>query len=179
MKCEKALNNANLTWQGVDDQSLTAPSAAALHGHSASLIQYFEGLPHAACATEAPNTDQSRACGGMDLVAEMVYLRSVERNAEMTPSKSLQLNRDRLREIFARFNVSNPRLFGSVAREEDDERSDIDILVDAGKGVSFFDLADLETELQSVLGFKVDVTTTRGLADDVRKKVEQDLRPLF
>ena len=75
--------------------------------------------------------------------------------------------------------VSNPRLFRSVAREEDDERSDIDILVDAGKGVSFFDLADLETELQSVLGFKVDITTTRGLADDVRKKVEQDLRPLF
>jgi predicted nucleotidyltransferase len=97
----------------------------------------------------------------------------------MTPSKSLQLNRGRLREIFARFNVSNPRLFGSVARGQDDERSDIDILVEAGKGVSFFDSADLETELQSVLGFKVNVTTIRGLADDIRRNVEQDLRPLF
>ncbi len=97
----------------------------------------------------------------------------------MTPSKSLQLNRGRVREVFARFKVSNPRLFGSVARGQDDERSDIDILVEVGEGVSFYDLADLETELQSVLGFKVDVTTIRGLADDVRRNVEQDLRPLF
>jgi len=97
----------------------------------------------------------------------------------MTPFESLQRNGERLREIFARYNVSNPRLFGSLARGQDDEKSDVDILVDPGKGVSFYDLADLETELQGVLGFRVDVTTPGGLAADVRKNVEQDLRPLF
>jgi predicted nucleotidyltransferase len=66
-----------------------------------------------------------------------------------------------------------------VARGQDDEKSDIDILVDPGTGVSFYDLADLETELQDVLGFRVDVTTPGGLAPDVRRKVERDLRPLF
>ena len=97
----------------------------------------------------------------------------------MTPIESLQWNSRRLREIFVRYNVSNPRLFGSVARGQDHEQSDVDILVDPGKGVSFYDLADLETELRGVLGFKVDVTTPGGLAPDIRKKVEQDLRPLF
>lgn len=93
--------------------------------------------------------------------------------------ESLQLNSGRLREIFDRYNVSNPRLFGSVARGRDDETSDIDILVDPGKGLSFYDLADLESELQRVLGFRVDVTTPGGLAADVRRNVERDLRPLF
>ena len=97
----------------------------------------------------------------------------------MTPGESLRRNREHLREIFARYDVSNPRLFGSVSRGGDDERSDIDILVDAGRGLSFYDLADLEAELQRVLNCRVDVTTAGGLAAKIREAVEPDLRPLF
>ena len=97
----------------------------------------------------------------------------------MTPAEGLRQNRERIQAILSRYDVSNPRLFGSVARGEDDEKSDVDILVDPGAGLSFYDLADLECELQNVLGCKVDVTTPKGLAADVRKKVEQDLSPLF
>jgi uncharacterized protein len=97
----------------------------------------------------------------------------------MTPSESLHQKRDQLRGVFERFNVSNPRVFGSVSRGEDDEKSDIDILVQAGEGVSFYDLAELEQELQTLLGFKVEVTTSLGLANDVRTNVERDLSPLF
>ena len=65
----------------------------------------------------------------------------------MHPGESLLRNQDRIRAIFARYDVSNPRLFGSTARGEDRENSDIDILVDPGGGLSFYDLADLQAEL--------------------------------
>ena len=97
----------------------------------------------------------------------------------MTPSERLLQKYRQIREVIARYDVSNARVFGSAARGEDDERSDLDILVDPGEALSFYDLADLEAELERVLGCKVDVTTPAGLAADVRAKVEHDLRPLF
>jgi uncharacterized protein len=94
------------------------------------------------------------------------------------PSAALSANKSRVMEIISRFDVSNPRIFGSVARGEDDEASDIDILVDPGEGITFYDLARLERELQTVLGCKVDVTTPKGLSSKVTENVAPDLKPL-
>ena len=96
----------------------------------------------------------------------------------MKPSAALSANKSRVMEIISRFDVSNPRIFGSVARGEDDEASDIDILVDPGEGITFYDLARLERELQSVLGCKVDVTTPKGLSSKVTENAAPDLKPL-
>ncbi len=97
----------------------------------------------------------------------------------MTPGESLRRKRERVPEIFARYDVSNPRLFGSVARGADDEKSDIDILVDPGRSLSYYDLAELEMELQRVLHCKADIATPAGLVVYVRKTAERELRPLF
>ncbi len=97
----------------------------------------------------------------------------------MTPSELLRRKHRQIREVISRYDVSNARVFGSTARGEDNEKSDLDILVDPGEGLSFYDLADLEAELGSLLGCKVDVTTPGGLSADVRKNVEHDLRPLL
>lgn len=48
----------------------------------------------------------------------------------MRPSEALARNRDRVLEVISRYPVANPRIFGSVARGEDVEGSDVDILVD-------------------------------------------------
>ncbi|WAJ30763.1 nucleotidyltransferase family protein [Antarcticirhabdus aurantiaca] len=48
----------------------------------------------------------------------------------MRPSEALAKHRDEVIEAIARLGASNPRLFGSVARGEDDHESDIDIIVD-------------------------------------------------
>jgi predicted nucleotidyltransferase len=77
----------------------------------------------------------------------------------MRPSQALELHRDQVREIIARYPVSNPRVFGSTARGDDTEGSDLDILVDRRGTLTLIDLARLEIELESLLGVKVDVRT--------------------
>jgi len=62
----------------------------------------------------------------------------------MRPSISLENHRDQVREVLQRFRMANPRIFGSAARGEDTEQSDLDILVDAPNGTSLYDLAGVE-----------------------------------
>ena len=63
------------------------------------------------------------------------------------------------------------RVFGSVARGEDDARSDVDFLVELAPGRSLFDLGGIQFELESLLGRHVDVVTERGLKRRIRDRV--------
>ena len=65
----------------------------------------------------------------------------------------------------------NIRVFGSVARGEADEKSDIDFLVEMEPGRSLLDLGGLLMDLQEVLGRDVDVVTERGLNPRIRDRV--------
>jgi predicted nucleotidyltransferase len=47
--------------------------------------------------------------------------------------------------------MANPRIFGSTARGDDAEGSDLDILIEAPPGTTLYDLARVELELESVL----------------------------
>jgi len=96
----------------------------------------------------------------------------------MRPSVSIAENRDRVREILERFRMENPKIFGSAARGEDIDGSDLDILVEAPPGATLYDLAQVEIELESVLGCKVEVLTKDFLAPDVAESVKPDLIPL-
>jgi hypothetical protein len=96
----------------------------------------------------------------------------------MRPSASIAENRDRVREILERFRMGNPRIFGSAARGEDADGSDLDILVEAPPETTLYDLAQVELELESVLGCKVEVATKGFLAPDVAENVKPDLIPL-
>jgi hypothetical protein len=60
------------------------------------------------------------------------------------------------------------RVFGSVARGEEGDRSDIDFLVTLEPGRTLLDLARLEIELEALLGRRVDVVTEAGLREPVR-----------
>lgn len=96
----------------------------------------------------------------------------------MRPSEALKKHRAEVLAIIARYPVSNPRIFGSVARGEDVEGSDLDILVEHDGGLSTFDLAGLEIELENALRVKVEVQTPAGLSSDVANRVSGDVRPL-
>jgi predicted nucleotidyltransferase len=96
----------------------------------------------------------------------------------MRPSEALSERVEAVREVIARYPVANPRLFGSVARGEDDEASDLDLLVDPLAGTTLFDLAGLEMELGALLGIRVEVLTPQGLAPGILADVQNDLRPL-
>jgi len=54
-------------------------------------------------------------------------------------------------------------VFGSAARGEDTDQSDLDLLVQFGEGSSLFDLMELEGELCALLGISVDVVSVGGL----------------
>jgi hypothetical protein len=96
----------------------------------------------------------------------------------MRPSEALRDRLEEVRAVIARYPVANPRVFGSVARGEDDEGSDLDLLVDATDRASLFDIAGLEIDLADLLGVRVDVITSGGLTERISPAVLRDARPL-
>jgi len=83
----------------------------------------------------------------------------------------LEANRQELRE---RFGVKSLRLFGSVARDEASEQSDVDVLVDFDETPSLFGFLRLQGYLRDLLGTKVDLVTESGLKERARQYVEKD-----
>src|SRR5438552_17011706 len=83
----------------------------------------------------------------------------------------LRTKREDILRIAARYGAYNVRIFGSVARGEADEKSDIDLLVDMEPKRSLLELAGLLVELEELLGCKVDVVTEKGLRDRIRERV--------
>jgi uncharacterized protein len=75
----------------------------------------------------------------------------------------------------AAHGVQNLRVFGSVARGEDDPGSDVDLLADLPPGLSLFGLARLEADLEAILGTRVDLIPAADLKPGVRERVERDL----
>ena len=90
----------------------------------------------------------------------------------------LMKNREEILRIAAKHGAKNVRVFGSVARGEADEDSDIDVLVDLELGRSLFDLGGLLMDLQDLLGRKVDVVTEKGLRTRIRDRVLREAVPL-
>lgn len=75
--------------------------------------------------------------------------------------------------LAVRHRVSNVRVFGSVARGESDELSDIDFLVDLPEDASLFDLSRFRRELAALLGVDVDVVSSRALLSRDEEILEQ------
>ncbi len=84
-------------------------------------------------------------------------------------------------EIFvlaARFGITDIRIFGSVARHEAHESSDIDFLVGFPFGTSLLTHAAFQRELSELLGCDVDVASVNGLKEQIRHSVIQEAVPL-
>lgn len=90
----------------------------------------------------------------------------------------LREKRQEILTIAAKHGAYNVRLFGSVARGEADERSDVDILVELGQGRSLLDLGGLLMDLETLLDRRVDVVTERGLRQRIRDRVLHEAVPL-
>ena len=83
-------------------------------------------------------------------------------------SQQLKTQRQAILRIAQIYGAKNLRIFGSVARGEDDDKSDLDLLVDLEPGRSLFDLGGLAIDLQDLLGCSVDVVTEKGLKQRIR-----------
>lgn len=87
-------------------------------------------------------------------------------------------HRRELREVLRRHGVTNPEIFGSVARGDDHAGSDVDILADFPVGTSIIDIIAVENELADLLGVDVDLAPRNALKERVRARAKEDLIPL-
>ncbi|SDT70115.1 hypothetical protein SAMN04515669_6137 [Jiangella sp. DSM 45060] len=78
------------------------------------------------------------------------------------PSTALAARREQVRELFARAGLPQPRVFGSVARGDDDPSSDLDLIVDFTDRHDIVDLLTLEHDLEELLTVGVDVVDGRA-----------------
>ena len=92
----------------------------------------------------------------------------------MSTNERLKSKRDDILRLAARYGAYNVRIFGSVARGEDDADSDVDVLVDVRPGTSLLDLGGLLVELEELLQRRVDVVTTKGLRSRIRERVMKE-----
>lgn len=77
--------------------------------------------------------------------------------------------------ILDKYGVTNPEIFGSTARGDDHDGSDLDLLVDLAPGTDLFDLVHIKADLESVLGVPVDLVPRDGLKARVRAAAAKDL----
>ncbi len=93
--------------------------------------------------------------------------------------QKLQEKREQIIAIAAKHGATNLRIFGSVARGEADENSDLDLLInyDSNKRSPWFPLR-LIRELETLLNCKVDIVTEQGLKDRIKERVLKEAIPL-
>jgi hypothetical protein len=90
----------------------------------------------------------------------------------------LREKRDEILEIGARHGAGNLRIFGSIAKGEGTDSSDVDFLVEMEEGRSLLDLVGLWQDLEELLGCEVDVVTEGGLSPYLRDIILTEAIPL-
>ncbi|CDM66717.1 nucleotidyltransferase family protein [Pyrinomonas methylaliphatogenes] len=96
----------------------------------------------------------------------------------MMVEELLKAKREEILRVAAKYGARNVRVFGSVARGQADEQSDIDLVVEFEPERSLLDHAALWLELQELLGCKVDVVSERGIKPRIRERVLKEAVPL-
>ncbi len=94
----------------------------------------------------------------------------------MRPSAALASNRRAIIQIVERHHARNARVFGSVANGSDNDRSDLDIIIDPTPETTLFDIGAIRRELKNLLGIEVDVVTPKALPEAFRDQVLADAK---
>jgi predicted nucleotidyltransferase len=85
--------------------------------------------------------------------------------------ESLRHYRREILDAAARHGVRDVRVFGSMARGDDHENSDVDFLVDVEPGRTLLDVIAFEQDVQQLLGRNVEVLTDGGLSAYLQQRI--------
>lgn len=96
----------------------------------------------------------------------------------MTTEQLVKSKREEILRVAAQHGAYNIRVFGSVARGEAGDESDIDLLVDLEPGRSGLDQAGLILDLEELLERRVEVVTEAGLYGLLRRRILKEARAL-
>jgi uncharacterized protein len=94
---------------------------------------------------------------------------------------TLELLRNKKADILAaaaRHGAGNVRVFGSAARGEDTEASDIDLLVSMEANRSLYDLIGLQQEIEQMFGRRTDVLTDKSINRYLQERILQEATAL-
>ena len=96
----------------------------------------------------------------------------------MDINELLQEKREAILELAAKHGARNVRVFGSVARHEANDQSDIDLLVDTTEQTSPWFPVGLIQDLEELLGRKVEIVTEKGVYWLLRRRILKEAKPL-
>lgn len=94
------------------------------------------------------------------------------------PSVRVEQHRAAIRAIVAAHHAREPRVFGSVARGDDQPGSDVDLLVDFSEEASLLDEIGLRLALTDLLQVEVDVVAADALRGAIRERVLREAVPV-
>jgi predicted nucleotidyltransferase len=96
----------------------------------------------------------------------------------MKPSEALRTHREAIRRVVESHRARNVRVFGSAARMQDTDSSDLDLLIDPTAETTLMDIGAIRYELRELLGVPVDVLTPKALPEKFRDQVLAEAVPL-
>ncbi len=83
-----------------------------------------------------------------------------------------------IEESARRHKIRSVRVFGSFARGEEKEESDIDLLVEIEPDCSLLDLIAMKHEIEDLTRRTVDVVTTKGISPYLVEQIVSEAIPL-
>ena len=86
----------------------------------------------------------------------------------------IEQHREAIVELAKKRGLSNVRVFGSMARGDATDASDVDLLVTAGPTTSGFDVGGFLMAVQELVGRKVDIVIDRSIYPPIEKRVLSD-----
>jgi len=84
-----------------------------------------------------------------------------------------------IQEVCGKYDISYMGVFGSYARGDETQDSDVDLLIEFAQSKSFFELMDLEEELEIILQKKVDLVIRKYLDRYIQPYVTKDLQSIY
>lgn len=99
----------------------------------------------------------------------------------MVTRARLELDGERISAFARRHPVERLALFGSALRDDFDDDSDVDVLVELqpGSAVGLFTMQRMQDELAAIVGRRVDLRTPEELSDDFRQRVLDEAEVLY
>jgi uncharacterized protein len=151
---------------------LTQVELAAKAGVTQSVISAYESGRR---QPSLPTLEALVEAAGFDLTIGL--RRSAARRGQLTGPLGQRVRRHRAALVAAAqtHGVSNLRVFGSVARGEEEPGSDIDLLADLPAEMGLFGLGRLRADLEAIIEAPVDLIPASDLKPDVRTRIAEEL----
>lgn len=105
-------------------------------------------------------------------------LERIRRALQVRPSVRVAQHRESICDLVAQHHAAKPRVFGSVARGDDEPGSDVDLLVEFTDEASVLDEIGLRLALTDLLRVEVDVVAADSLHGRLRERVLREAVPV-